>query len=145
MSRPTNERIQDAGLSVVAPRYSTKTVRPSTSYTNRLKQLELGAGGTIKGPSGRSYTVMGEHLPGTIADYELDHLISLQLGGNPEDPANLWMEPRERKGTHLASPGVGAESKDVVEGRLHREVCKTGQLVLPQAQQEIATNWMTAG
>jgi hypothetical protein len=46
---PDNERIQDAGLSVVAPRYSTKTVRPSTSYTNRLKQLELGAGGTIKG------------------------------------------------------------------------------------------------
>jgi hypothetical protein len=124
--------------------YKTSDVRPPTSYTNRLKQLELGDGGTIVGPSGKTYTVTGEHLPGAIADYELDHLISLELGGNPEDPANLWMEPWERKGAHLAAPGQGAESKDVVEGRLHRAVCGLGSLTLSKAQDEIASDWMTA-
>lgn len=32
-------------------------------------------------------------LPGTTADYQEDHLISLELGGNPTDPQNLWPEP----------------------------------------------------
>ena len=44
---------------------------------------------------------------------------------------------------HLASPGVGAESKDVVENRLHREVC-AGTVTLTDAQHEIATDWTTA-
>src|SRR6266513_854769 len=35
-----------------APGYSTTSVRPPVSYTNKLKQLELGDGGTIVAPSG---------------------------------------------------------------------------------------------
>ena len=123
--------------------FSTKTIRPPVAYTDRLKALELGAGGTIIAPSGTTYNVVGEQLPGVISDYELDHLISLEIGGNPEDPKNLWMEPWERKGAHLAAAGQGAESKDVVENRLHREIC-AGTLTLADAQTEIATNWATA-
>jgi hypothetical protein len=124
--------------------FTTSSIRPPVSYTTKLKLLELGDGGLITAPSGTTYTVVGEHLPGTIADYELDHLISLEIGGNPEDPKNLWMEPWERRGPdHLAAAGQGAESKDVVENRLHRGVC-AATLTLGDAQHEIATDWTTA-
>ena len=124
--------------------FTTKSIRPPVSYTDRLKVLELGDGGTITAPDGTIYMVAGEHLPGAVSDYELDHLVSLELGGDPNDPKNLWLEPWERKGNPpLAPAGQGAESKDVVENRLHREVCN-GALTLAQAQQEIMTNWKTA-
>jgi hypothetical protein len=123
--------------------FTTKSVRPPTSYTNKLKKLEIGDGGPITAPDGTNYQVTGEHLPGTISDYELDHLVSLEIGGNPVDPKNLWLEPWERRGARFLTAGEGAESKDVIENRLHREVC-AGTLPLQQAQQEIATDWTTA-
>jgi hypothetical protein len=125
------------------PSFRTAHVRPSTSYTNKLKALMLGDGGTVKAPSGTTYRVTGEHLPGALADYELDHLINLAIGGNPEDPKNLWMEPWERKGRKLASVGYGAETKDVLENRLRRELCRGG-IGIQKAQAEIARNWMSA-
>ena len=33
---------------------------------------------------------------GSISDYQEDHLISLELGGHPTDPRNLWPEPYPR-------------------------------------------------
>ncbi|MEU6582388.1 hypothetical protein [Nocardia sp. NPDC046763] len=30
---------------------------------------------------------------GSRADAEYDHLIALELGGDPNDPRNLWIEP----------------------------------------------------
>ncbi len=125
-----------------AASFRTSSVRPSTSYTTRLKRLEIGNGGTIT-TKGVTYRVIGELLPGAIGDYELDHLISLELGGNPTDPKNLWLEPWERRGEHLAAPGTGAESKDVLENRLHREIC-AGTVSLADAQREIASDWTTA-
>lgn len=122
------------------PGFHTVTIRPPVSYTDHLKRLELGTGGTIIGPSGTAYKVTGEQLPGTVGDYELDHLISLELGGNPEDPANLWMQPWERHGARLAATGRGAESKDVIENRLHRSIC-AGKTTLTAAQKAIAADW----
>jgi len=29
----------------------------------------------------------------TMRDYEEDHLVPLEVGGNPHDPRNLWPEP----------------------------------------------------
>jgi hypothetical protein len=134
---------QATKASLCAAGFTTKSVRPSTSYTGPLKHLELGGGGRIIAPSGTNYAVVGEQLPGQVGDYELDHLVSLELGGNPESPANLWMEPWERKGARLAPLGLGAESKDVVENRLHREVC-AGTISLAAAQHQIANDWMSA-
>lgn len=62
---------------------------------------------------------------------EVDHLISLELGGS-NALANLWPEP------YLPKPG--AREKDEVENYLHRQVC-TGKLALPRAQKEISTDW----
>lgn len=64
-------------------------------------------------------------------EYEVDHLISLELGGS-NDIANLWPEP--------ADPRPGYHEKDQVENYLHDQVC-AGAMSLQQAQIEIATNW----
>ncbi len=64
--------------------------------------------------------------------YEVDHLVSLELGGS-NDIANLWPE--------LASPTPGFHQKDQVENYLHDQIC-LGAISLATAQQEIATNWL---
>jgi hypothetical protein len=64
--------------------------------------------------------------------YEVDHLVSLELGGS-NDIANLWPE--------LASPTPGFHQKDKVENYMHDQVC-SGAVPLATAQQEIATNWL---
>ncbi len=69
------------------------------------------------------------HQPG---QYEVDHLVSLELGGS-NDIANLWPEP--------ADPRPGFHEKDKVENYLHDQVC-SGAMPLQQAQVQIATNWM---
>jgi hypothetical protein len=97
----------------------TKTIRPPASKTNRIKK-ELMA---------------RYHLPGKLSDYELDHLISLEIGGNPIDPDNLWME-------HWADPW-GARTKDALETKLKRLVC-AGTITLAEAQQAISGNWVEA-
>ena len=69
----------------------------------------------------------------TTGQYEVDHLVSLELGGSNEI-SNLWPEPAE--------PRPGFHEKDKVENYLHNQVC-SGAISLQQAQIEIATNWMT--
>ena len=68
----------------------------------------------------------------TAGQYEVDHDVSLELGGS-NDIANLWPEP--------ASPKPGFHEKDKVENYLHSQVC-SGAISLKQAQVEIATNWL---
>lgn len=94
----------------------TATIRPSASYTTALKKQQL--------PDGSN-----------LANYEEDHFISLELGGNPTQPANLWPEPYQ---SSLA--GIGAHTKDQVENYLHKQVC-AGAMTLAEAQQEITTDW----
>jgi hypothetical protein len=64
--------------------------------------------------------------------YEVDHLISLELGGS-NDIANLFPE--------AAEPRPGFHEKDKVENYLHREVC-SGRISLSKAQGLIANNWL---
>lgn len=68
----------------------------------------------------------------TTGEYEVDHLVSLELGGS-NDIANLWPE--------LASPTPGFHQKDQVENYLHDQVC-SGAISLHDAQIQIATNWL---
>ncbi len=95
----------------------TKTVRPSVSYTNNLKLQQI-----------KEYGYTDTNL----RDFEEDHLISLEIGGSPTDPKNLWPE---------AYDGVwGARQKDKVENYLHEAVCN-GIITLDEAQKEITTDW----
>ena len=63
--------------------------------------------------------------------YEIDHLVSLQLGGS-NDIANLWPE--------AASPVPGFHEKDQVENLVHAKICK-GELSLQEAAKQISANW----
>jgi hypothetical protein len=65
-------------------------------------------------------------------EYEVDHLISLELGGS-NDIANLWPE--------AANPTPGFHQKDEVENTLHSEIC-AGSIDLGEVQKNIATNWL---
>lgn len=76
----------------------------------------------------------------SLHDAEYDHRVGPELGRNPDDPRNLWVEPR--------SPGQAAGAgpnnpKDTVETCLHTAVC-AGKVTLSAAQQVIATGWTTA-
>jgi hypothetical protein len=73
--------------------------------------------------------------PGPL--YEIDHLISIELGGANDD-ANLWPQPVDALGQ------IGFHTKDVVENRAHRAVC-SGKLTLEQAQTGIRTDWFAFG
>jgi len=86
----------------------TSTIRPPVGYTNDLKRKQM-----------RLYRETG-----SLSDYQEDHLISLELGGNPTDPRNLWPEPYPR-----------AADVDKIENELNSEVC-SGRLTLAQAQQK---------
>ena len=54
--------------------------------------------------------------------YQEDHLISLELGGNPTDPRNLWPEPYPR-----------ASQVDQIENQLNNLVC-SGRITLAEGQ-----------
>jgi hypothetical protein len=84
----------------------TKTVRPTTTYTTELKRRQIAEYG----------------LAGDLADFQEDHLISLELGGDPTDPRNLWPEPIKR-----------ATQVDRIENELNRKVCE-GSVTLAEAQ-----------
>lgn len=62
---------------------------------------------------------------------EVDHLISLELGGS-NAIRNLWPEP------YLPQPG--AREKDRLEDYLHGEVC-AGRLPLGAARRELSGDW----
>jgi hypothetical protein len=64
--------------------------------------------------------------------YEVDHVISLELGGS-NDIANLYPESY--------SIQYGARVKDKLENYLHDQVCG-GNLAIAIARQEIATDWL---
>ena len=93
----------------------TKTVRPPASETDRFKFDD-------------AYPAYGTPRSEKT---ELDHLVSLELGGS-NDAANLWPE----------SPPT-PNPKDKVENALHRAVCD-GRVSLAAAQRAIARDWTTA-
>jgi len=72
------------------------------------------------------------------AGYELDHLISIELGGS-NDITNLWPQPVDVPGKV-----IGFHTKDVVENRAHAAVC-AGKLTLKQAQDGISSDWYKFG
>jgi hypothetical protein len=93
--------------STICVRGWTRTIRPPVEYTNALKARQMRAYGET----------------GPISDYQEDHLISLELGGHPTDPRNLWPEPYPR-----------ASAVDQIENDLNAKVCD-GSLSLRDAQE----------
>ena len=122
-SGATDARVNQENIgSTICLNGYTVTVRPSSSYTTSLKINQLGG----------SYARYHDLKTG---DFEEDHLISLEIGGSPTSPKNLWPEPYAGKD--------GARMKDQLENTLHSLVC-SGAMTLQTAQESISTNWISA-
>jgi|SRR5579859_277330 len=102
----------------------TKDQICTPGYTQTVRDVPLQLKDEIYAEYGIEHHTKGE--------YEVDHYISLELGGS-NNPANLWPEPAE--------PRPGFHEKDEVENYLHDQVC-SGHLTLQVAQQQISTNWL---
>jgi hypothetical protein len=103
-------------------------------YTARVRNV----------PASEKHAVFAEyhidpHGPG--APFEVDHLISLELGG-ANAIGNLW--PQSYRPPPLpAPPWINAHGKDRLENALHALVC-AHRLPLADAQRAIATDWEAA-
>ena len=97
----TDPHVTQATLAttICRPGGYTSTVRPPESVTSVEKKTALVA--------------YGDTAP--TSSFELDHLVSLELGGSPNSPHNLWPQP---------SPSPNP--KDKLESALHDLVCTTG-------------------
>ncbi|MGW4399382.1 hypothetical protein ACWEHA_29190 [Amycolatopsis nivea] len=98
----------------------TATIRPPTTYTNKLKKqgiIDYGYSDT------------------SLSSYEEDHFLPLELGGAPKDPKNLWPEPHDGD--------QNSYSKDSVENAVKKAVC-AGKASLADAQHAMLTDWTTA-
>src|SRR6266568_4634387 len=103
---------------------ATKEIICQSGYASSVRNVPL----SEKDQVYAEYEI-SHHLPG---EYEVDHLVSLELGGS-NDISNLWPE--------AANPTPGFHEKDQVENYLHDQVC-SGAMTLKEAQIEIATNWL---
>src|SRR5919197_3435413 len=113
-----NPAVTQANIdSTICVRGWTKTVRPPAEYTDALKLKQMREYGASGPPSA----------------YQEDHLVSLELGGDPRDPRNLWPEPRPH-----------AEEVDRIENELNAQVC-SGELSLADAQRKEAALKHRAG
>lgn len=118
----------------------TDTVRPNAYYTTTLKGLLAGGDeAAARACIHVQYTRLhhwrqavyacAQSLPVTkdrltLAQYELDHKVPLEVGGHPDSVNNLWLEPVDE-----------ARVKDRLENAVRRDVC-AGKLPLRQGQRK---------
>ena len=120
-----NPRVTQGTLATTICRSGyTASIRPPESIT-----------GPEKIANAKSYSYNGSF---SVAEY--DHLVSLELGGDPNDRRNLWVEPPSPG--HKATSGVH-NPKDTVEAQARSLVC-SHQVGLTAMQNAIAANWTTA-
>ena len=121
----TNPAVTQANIgSTICKSGFTKSIRPAANITGREKEANA-----------KSYG-----LTQNLADMEYDHLISLELGGSPNDPKNLWTEPG---GPDWKPADQFRNDKDDIENKLNAMVC-SHQVTLAAAQNAIALDWTTA-
>lgn len=103
------------------PQWSTRLVRDVSESTKNKVYANYG----LRPRQGYCSDTLG---------CEVDHLISLQLGGS-NDIENLWPQPYTGE--------WNAKDKDRLENRLGSLVC-SGKITLEQAQKDISLNWIDA-
>lgn len=103
---------------------ATKEQVCKSGYASSVRNVSTSVKNKVYASYGITHHITGQ--------YEVDHLVSLELGGS-NDISNLWPE--------IATPKPGFHEKDKVENYLHDQIC-SGTISLQQAQIEIATNWL---
>ncbi len=119
-SGATDATITQANIdrTICRPGYA-RSVRPSYAVTGPLKRRLMDA----------------QHPGEPMADYELDHLIPISLGGAPLDRRDLWLQPRRGQ--------ANAGDKNVLAYVLWRLVCEH-RVPLATAQRDISHDWTRA-
>ena len=97
----------------------------TVGYTKTVRDVSVATKEKVFAEYGIPYST--EH-----SNYEVDHIISLEIGGS-NDISNLYPE------SYLIPDG--ARVKDVFENYLHRQVCSNA-MTIQEAQKEISTNWL---
>lgn len=106
----------------------TKRVICSTSFrTGPIRNVPVSVKHQVEAAYGLKPGSYGSTL-------EIDHIISLELGGS-NDPRNLYPERAT-----FADGTPGYHVKDKLENAAHRAVC-AGTISLRSAQRQIAGNW----
>ena len=108
----------NVGRTICVPGYA-RSARPAYAVTGPLKRRMMDA----------------LHPGEPMADYELDHLIPISIGGAPLDARDLWLQPRRGQ--------ANAGDKNVLAYVLWRLVCEH-QVPLETAQQAISHDWTKA-
>jgi len=132
------------GLEFRTRRHDVYLATPSFSLTPGAIRIVTrdevcSAGGTARAaltPSLRHKVFEEYGMPqGNAGAFEVDYLVTPELGG-AEDIRNLWPQP-------YGATEWNAHVKDALEARLHEMVC-SGEIDLPTAQHDIATDWISA-
>ncbi|WP_254602529.1 hypothetical protein [Sphingomonas bacterium] len=113
-------RVTQANIdrTICVPGYA-RSARPAYSVTGPLKRRMMDA----------------VHPGEPMANYELDHLIPISIGGAPLDPRDLWLQARRGQ--------ANAGDKNVLAYVIWRLVCKH-RVPLETAQQAISHDWTRA-
>jgi hypothetical protein len=106
------------GTTICRPGYA-RSVRPAFAVTAPVKRRLMDA----------------QHPGESFADYELDHLIPISLGGAPLDLRDLWLQPRRGQ--------ANAADKNALAYVLWQLVCER-RVPLRTAQQAIRRDWTKA-
>lgn len=153
----TQDNIAD---NICNKKWSTKSVRPPSSVTTKLKLQQIKDYGfnvhqtkasLIDRTTQKFNPTRCKPKSDNPACYEEDHIISLENGGNPSDPRNLYPEAYNTK---VAKKIVGAHQKDKVENYVHNGICldipnakfsagpkPKHPLTLKQGQDILANDW----
>lgn len=100
----------------------TKTVRPNVAYTNAIKKQKMAAQGLVNE---------------NMADYELDHDESIEVGGDPNNADNLWAQ---KWYLNVNGFDLGAHTKDAAETATKKAIC-AGKISLDEARHQMSTDW----
>ena len=105
--------------------HTTDEKRPNSDYTTALKKRQL---------------TDWKYADKKVGDYEEDHLISLELGGDDSAEANLWPEPYGGR--------WGARVKDTLEGELGKRIClkatDSDYITLTEARRAVSGDWIAS-
>ena len=124
------------GKAGIASLYPNPKLTPGAILTADASKLCMpGYSSTVRNVSTATkkqvYAEYGLNYPQPTGSYEVDHFISLELGGS-NDITNLWPEP--------ASPTPGFHQKDQFENFEHEQICK-GIITVQEAQRRMVTDW----
>jgi hypothetical protein len=133
----TNPAVTQSMLASTICRKGSTVIRPTRDITSAEKRANANAYGYKGNPAAAEY----------------DALIPLELGGDPNDPRNLWVEPpspgsKPADGVNHGKHSTEAWLKNAVCNAVHlksrRQGNATSYLPLADAQRLLATDWTTA-